>query len=726
MTAVRLALSELKRLAAGRLPKLAILAMALIPTLYAGLYLFANHDPYGQLEQVPAAVVVQDEGTTTTDAETGETTERDFGRDVADQLLDDGGFGWVETSQADAEAGVRSGRYDAALIIGPTFSADLASAGEFEPQQASLTLITNDANNYLAGTISDTIVGKVRDSIAEEVGTEAADTFLRGFASIHTNLADAVDGAKQLLTGATQLDDGLADADDGAHTLADGAAQAADGAATLDGKVGTLADAVGQLDDGAGQLATGLGTLQDRTADLPAQTRKLADGAAQVADGNAQVAQYGQEAADAAGQVLPTLDGARADAADALDQGRADLDQQLADLCAQVPDDAADLAAQCADLRSQALDRLDATRADVDGALDAQRKDVQSAVSTVEGASAKLDQLADGSRQVADGAATLAGATPQLTAGIASAADGADRLADGTGQLAAATPALVDGVHRLADGTSQVSDGAGELAAGTTKLADGSGELKSGITELRDGLAEGLGQVPDLDDQTREDTASTIGNPLEVRNDALSSAGTYGAGLAPFFLSLATWIGAYVLFLLVRPLSTRALAAGRSGLATALGGWATPAAIGVVQVAAMFAVTKFALDIQPSYGLFTALFLVLVSGTFVAILQALNVWLGAAGQFLGLVLMLVQLVTAGGTFPWQTIPQPLKAMHQFMPMTYAVEGLRQLLYGGNLATVTRDVMVLLGVLVVALGLTTLAARRQRVWTVTKLQPELVL
>ncbi|GAB3082582.1 YhgE/Pip family protein [Isoptericola nanjingensis] len=726
MTAVRLALSELKRLAAGRLPKLAILAMALIPTLYAGLYLFANHDPYGQLEQVPAAVVVQDEGTTTKDADTGETTERDFGRDVADQLLDDGGFGWVETSQADAEAGVRSGRYDAALIIGPTFSADLASAGEFEPQQASLTLITNDANNYLAGTISDTIVGKVRDSIAEEVGTEAADTFLRGFASIHTNLADAVDGAKQLLTGATSLDDGLADADDGAHTLADGAAQAADGAATLDGKVGTLASAVGQLDDGAGQLATGLGTLQDRTADLPAQTQKLADGAAQVADGNAQVAQYGQEAAEAAGQVLPTLDGARSDAASALDQGRTDLDQQLADLCAQVPDDAADLAAQCADLRTQALDRLDATRADVDGALDAQRKDVESAVTTVEGASEKLDQLADGSRQVADGAATLAGATPQLTAGIASAADGADRLADGTGQLAAATPALVDGVHRLADGTGQVSDGAAELASGTTKLADGSGELKSGIAELRDGLAEGLGQIPDLDDQTREDTASTIGNPLEVRNDALSSAGTYGAGLAPFFLSLATWIGAYVLFLLVRPLSTRALAAGRSGLATALGGWATPAAIGVVQVAAMFAVTKFALDIQPSYGLFTALFLVLVSGTFVAVLQALNVWLGAAGQFLGLVLMLVQLVTAGGTFPWQTIPQPLKAMHQFMPMTYAVEGLRQLLYGGNLATVTRDVTVLLGVLVVALGLTTLAARRQRVWTVTKLQPELVL
>ncbi|MFI2705682.1 YhgE/Pip family protein [Cellulosimicrobium composti] len=700
MTAIRLGLSELRRLAAGTLPRLAILAMALIPTLYAGLYLFANHDPYDKLDQVPAALVVLDEGTSTTDARTGATTRRDFGRDVADQLLDDGGFGWVETSQVDAEYGVRSGRYDAALVIGPTFSADLASAGEFEPQQASLTLVTNDANNYLARTIADQIVGKVRDSIAEQVGTEAADTFLRGFASIHTNLADAVDGAGRLHDGSTQLRDGLVTADDGARTLADGAGRAADGAAQLDASTGTLADAVGRLDDGATSLASGLGTLRGATSSLPAQTQQLADGAAQVADGNAQVARYGDQAAAAAADVLPALDGARDDVDARLDRLVADgvLDQATAD-----------------EVRAQVAPVLDERRAQVQGAVD-----------QVTAASGELDRLADGARQVSDGAARLAAATPQLAAGIATAADGADRLADGTGQLAAATPQLVDGVSRLADGTRQVSDGATSLADGTAQLRDGSGELADGAAQLHDGLAEGLGQVPDLDEQTRQDTAETIGNPVSVTNEALSSAGTYGGGLAPFFLSLATWIGAYVLFLLVRPLSTRALAAGRSGLATALGGWLTPAAIGVLQVAAMFTVTKFALDIDPVHGVGTALFLVLVSATFVAILQALNVWLGAAGQFLGLVLMLVQLVTAGGTFPWQTIPQPLRSMHQFLPMTYAVEGLRQLLYGGNMATVARDVTVLVVVLAGALGLTALAARRRRVWTITTLQPELVL
>ena len=56
MTALRLALSELRRLTAGRMPRLAVLAIVLIPTMYASLYLWANHDPYGKLATVQAAL----------------------------------------------------------------------------------------------------------------------------------------------------------------------------------------------------------------------------------------------------------------------------------------------------------------------------------------------------------------------------------------------------------------------------------------------------------------------------------------------------------------------------------------------------------------------------------------------------------------------------------------------------------------------------------------------
>jgi putative membrane protein len=695
MKAVRISLSELRRISAGTLPKLAIAAFAIIPTLYAGLYLFVNSDPYSRLDQVPAAIVVEDTG--------------DYGQKVADNLLDGGGFGWVETSRAEAQVGVRSGEYDAALVIGPTFSDDLASSGEFAPQQASITLVTNDANNYLARTIADQIVGKVRDSIASEVGTEAAAQFLAGFSDIRTSLEDAESGATelatgtaQLVTGSDELVTGSADLATGAQTAATGASDLATGAATLKDGAATLATGASTLKSGAADLDTGLATLKTSTTDLPTQAQALADGAKQVADGNATVAGYGDTAATTAQALVDDLDTIR--------EGIA------------------------GDLRDQGVPEEQITT--ILTALDTARQPITDASTALGEVSTSLDTLSAGATQVSDGAAALALSAPTLTQGIADAASGADALATGASDLStgaadlsAGASELSTGADSLKTGTATLSDGAGTLATGISTLHDGIVSADAGAVQLRDGLTSGVGQVPDVDPQTQDATAQNLGNPVVVQNESLTSAGTYGAGLAPFFLSLASWIGAYVLFLLVKPLSRRALAAGRTvrtWVAAALGGWLTPALIGVAQAALMFTVTKFALDIQPAYPWFTALFLVLVSATFVAILQALNAWLGAAGQFLGLVLMLTQLVTAGGTFPWQTIPEPLRSLHQFLPMSYGVDGLRHLLYGGALTNVATDAAVLALFLVGSLVVTTLAARKQRIWTVKTLQPELVL
>jgi putative membrane protein len=248
----------------------------------------------------------------------------------------------------------------------------------------------------------------------------------------------------------------------------------------------------------------------------------------------------------------------------------------------------------------------------------------------------------------------------------------------------------------------------------------------SGVSQLQKGLERGLSQVPNPDAATRAATARTIADPVEIRNVAQTSAGSYGAGLAPFFVSLAAWIGGYVLFLLVRPLSNRAMAANQTPLRVALGGWLAPSVLGAAQVLFLIALLAFGLRIVPSHLVLTPLFLVLVSLTFVAIVQALNAWLGTAGQFIALVLMLVQLVSAGGTFPWQTIPTSLYGLHHVLPMSYSVDGLRHLLYGGEMSSVATDVTVLVAWLAGSLLLSSLAARRFRVWSVSRIKPELVL
>jgi len=694
---LRLAGSELRRLAAGLLPRLALVALVVIPSLYSGLYLFANEDPYGRLHEVPAALVVEDRGAATTDAATGSTRRVDYGDQVADRLLDgDAGFDWVRTTQRDAELGVRSGRFDAALIVGRSFSADLVSSADYRPQRASLTLVTNDANNYLATTIADTIVGDVRDAIATQVGTQAADMFLQGFGSIHTDLSAAVQGATELVDGADRLVSGSGQLVDGTSRLAAGASQAAAGASELASGASALPSAADRLAAGASSLSGGLDTLRSGTRALPDQTRELATGAQEVAGGVAEVATVTRDAASVVAGASRDLQG-----------GRTALANQLGALV------------DAERLTQQEADEILRLAGDAAGA-------VEQLSAALGQASGRVDQLSAGAAEVATGASQLAEAAPALSGGIASAAAGGQRLAAGTAQLDSAASTLVGDLRALERGTAEVSSGATELATASSTLDQGATELGAGVTELRDRLQEGLGAIPDLDAETERATAETIGNPVQVAKDELARAGSYGAGLAPFFMSLATWIGGYVLFLLVVPLSSRALAAGGPAWQTVLGGWLPGALLGAGQVVLMYLLVTYALDITPVHGGATLALLLIASATFIAILQALNVWFGAVGEFLGLVLMLVQLVTAGGTFPWQTIPEPLLSLHRVLPMSYTVEGLRQTLYGGDLATAASYAGILLVVFVLALTATVWAARRKRVWTPTSLQPELVL
>jgi len=229
MSALRLAVGELRRITAGRLPKFAALALAVIPLLYGGLYLYANHDPYANLSHVPAAIVVEDSGATTAQGQPLQA-----GRQVARDLVSSGSFEWHRTSAAEAEDGVRTGRYDFAVTLPADFSSALASSGRFAPRQGALILTTNDANNYIARTIADRVTDQVRDSLARQVGEQAATNFLEGFARIHDQLSQAVNGAAQLMSGAQQAKSGADKLSSGADELAAGQRRLLDGATRLE------------------------------------------------------------------------------------------------------------------------------------------------------------------------------------------------------------------------------------------------------------------------------------------------------------------------------------------------------------------------------------------------------------------------------------------------------------------------------------------------------------
>ncbi|HTM84940.1 MAG TPA: YhgE/Pip family protein, partial [Mycobacterium sp.] len=145
--------------------------------------------------------------------------------------------------------------------------------------------------------------------------------------------------------------------------------------------------------------------------------------------------------------------------------------------------------------------------------------------------------------------------------------------------------------------------------------------------------------------------------------------------------------------------------------------------LGIAQVVLMYVVVHFGVGLQARYAVGMVAFLALIAASFLAMIQAFNAVLGVAvGRVFTLAFLMFQLVSSGGVYPVETTAKPFQILHPYDPMTYAVNGLRQLIVGGIDARMWTSVGVLAGIIVVSLAVSTWAARRDRQYTLERLYP----
>jgi len=715
--------TELRRFRRGRLPRLAVAAMILVPLLYGALYLWAFWDPTGNLDRLPVALVNADQGAVL------DGTPLHAGDEVTDELTASADLDWRVTDAEDAAAGVADGTYYFAVTLPEDFSSDIASASGDAPTSARILVTYDDANSFLASTLGKSAMAQVEAAVSGSVGTQAVDRVLVGLGDARDGFAQAADGALTLRAAAGDLGDGAAQVADGAHRSADGARRLADGSATLDAGATTLAAGARDAADGATDLATGADTLASAARSASDGAHRVDTGAAALASGLTSASSGATDLSTGTAQVAA---------------GVTALHDELAPVLTAVPDLRTGLG-QVAGYLTARAQAGDATAAQLASGLATQAGLLPSDddVAALSGGLAALDagatnaaagaaDLADGVAALSDGATTLADGADALTDGIGALATGAGTLADGTHTLATGTGSLAQGAARLTDGTGALSDGAATLADGTTTLAagaqqvaDGSGLLTDGVGTLADGLTSGTDAIPaGIATATR---AETIASPVTLDESHVSEAEGFGEGFAPFFLPLALFVGALITWLLLRPLPTRALATPTSGWRIAFAGYLPALVLGVAQVAVMLGVVHVGLGLHLSSVVGTIGFTLLVAATFLALQQMLTAVLGpAAGKVAILALLMLQLASSGGTYPVETTPAFFRAIHPLLPMSYAVTGLRQVITGTLDARLWASVAVLAGVLVGSLAITAWRAGRLRTWSLERLHPALTI
>ncbi len=654
ITIFRVFLSDVKRLRSNVVAIVIIMGLSIIPALYAWFNIMSNWDPYGTsaTSQMKVAVCSQDSG-----VEIG-SLSLNVGDEVIAGLKENTTIGWVFTASKDeALEGVNSGDYYAALIVPESFTTDFISFLGGDPKNPTIAYYENSKKNAIATKIT----GKAKTAVQEQVNQKVISTLtevltesgkilaendengvdivvstadqldeldsslqtyvniLNTFSLVTASASDLAESAQSLLINTQGIFDSSQDSVSNMQSSVLSGAQTAD---TVSSLIGISLDSVEQdltlLSDQMDTLTVG---------DSFDSIRNQVDTAKTMSKSTI--------------SVLKDIFGETDQYVSAVDKS---FKQLNTDLKAFKKD---------ANVTAQSLKHLKRTiKADI--------KDCKNSIRKIRN-TYQYQVQPDVSRSVLRMEQALI-QTGKMLNNIESSFGTIDR-------------ALESYQTTLDSGTDDI-----------TATKDYIVSLQSDIRKLSKSLRalsgdEQYNEMMDLlkNDPTR--MASFMASPVSMETKAVYPIETYGSAMAPFYTVLAIWVGALILVALIHvkvaPIENLKVRPWQAFF----GRYITFFLIGQAQTAITVLGDLFYVDIQCPHPFLFWLASAASSFVFTLLIYSLTVAMGNVGEAVAVIVMVIQVAGAGGTFPIEVLPEVYQMIYKFLPFTYCMNALRECVGG---------------------------------------------
>lgn len=654
ITIFRVFLSDVKRLRSNVVAIVIIMGLSIIPALYAWFNIMSNWDPYGTsaTSQMKVAVCSQDSG-----VEIG-SLSLNVGDEVIAGLKENTTIGWVFTASKDeALEGVNSGDYYAALIVPESFTTDFISFLGGDPKNPTIAYYENSKKNAIATKIT----GKAKTAVQEQVNQKVISTLtevltesgkilaendengvdivvstadqldeldsslqtyvniLNTFSLVTASASDLAESAQSLLINTQGIFDSSQDSVSNMQSSVLSGAQTAD---TVSSLIGISLDSVEQdltlLSDQMDTLTVG---------DSFDSIRNQVDTAKTMSKFTI--------------SVLKDIFGETDQYVSAVDKS---FKQLNTDLKAFKKD---------ANVTAQSLKHLKRTiKADI--------KDCKNSIRKIRN-TYQYQVQPDVSRSVLRMEQALI-QTGKMLNNIESSFGTIDR-------------ALESYQTTLDSGTDDI-----------TATKDYIVSLQSDIRKLSKSLRalsgdEQYNEMMDLlkNDPTR--MASFMASPVSMETKAVYPIETYGSAMAPFYTVLAIWVGALILVALIHvkvaPVENLKVRPWQAFF----GRYITFFLIGQAQTVITVLGDLFYVDIQCPHPFLFWLASAASSFVFTLLIYSLTVAMGNVGEAVAVIVMVIQVAGAGGTFPIEVLPEVYQMIYKFLPFTYCMNALRECVGG---------------------------------------------
>jgi putative membrane protein len=169
--------------------------------------------------------------------------------------------------------------------------------------------------------------------------------------------------------------------------------------------------------------------------------------------------------------------------------------------------------------------------------------------------------------------------------------------------------------------------------------------------------------------------------PVEVVTEAVYPVENYGSAVAPFYSTLAFWVGALILTAIIKIKPDKDKYPDASARQLYFGRYVLYWLLGQIQAVIIVLGDLFLLHVQCIHpGLFM-LAASVIATTFTILIYSIVVTWGDAGKALAVVIVVIQIAGSSGTYPIELLPDFFKKVYIFFPFPYAINAIRECLCG---------------------------------------------
>lgn len=672
-TILRIYARDMKNIITNWVALVIMLALIVLPSLYAWFNIKASWNPYGNTRGIAVAVSNLDQGTVM------KGKRINVGNEVVQSLHQNKKLGWKFVSEDDALDGVKHGKYYASITIPKDFSEKITSVLNANPKKPVIVYTVNEKINAVAPKITSSGASGVVDQISKNFVKTASETIFSIFHEIGIKLErdlPAIERVKELIF---KIEADIPKINRYVNIALNDATKARDIVRNAQGSLPKVQEITkngmkltSQLSNFLSKGEAVLNKIEPATKEnliLLSEIASTSQGiVSHIQNNTASKAeiekaimslQSGVNITDTLNNTLKQLDGI---------SGRQEMmpnRQQIAAVMNQF---------------QQEINLLKVVSNDIDRGQQISKDVIDRINGLSSTASNTLNRLVTNYDSII---------VPKVQHSI----DIAKTSVNNAGQILNQANKNLPTIKKLLNDASKGAVmGINEVTRLKRELPGAETQIKKIANRIRDfEKKENIHDIIQLLKHDVQKESNFFKEPVLLKERQLYHIPNYGSAMSPFFTTLSLWVGA---MLLISLLTVDVEDLHIKSYQIFFGRYLTFLTLGLLQsllvtIGDIYFLHAFVLE-----KLWFIVFGLWNSAVFITMVYTLVSVFGNIGKSIGIVLLVLQISGSGGTFPIQVTPTFFQKLNPFLPFTYSISLMREAVGGILWDIVQKDMLIL--------------------------------